>query len=293
MAITTTGVVPEASDPTIISFKTPRQGVKPNIHLSFEYLPNKNISSITLKLTNFYSEINIAQYRYLKVIAGYNNGPVCEIDCEIFNCYVERPNPEGITVFSGVIGTVSDYLNSKEGIKYTLDKPLVSDALSAIASSANLTSKIQLPEDWKSVKIPVTATYTYTNALTMRDALANQLSSISHNLGISRLSISVKSGVLIAKGMNAGSSEESTVILDKVSTAYLMGGHVVVKAPWNPLITADTIFQMDSRYFRGRMGSLFVSGEKKKFQLFHIIVNFSTQNENDMELEAIDTSIGG
>jgi hypothetical protein len=281
------------SSPSVISFKTPRQGVKPNIQLSFEYLPSKYVSNVTLKITNFYSEINIAQYRYMTIIAGYNNGPVCSISCEIMNCYVERPNPEGITVFSGVVGQVSDILNNDKQITFTLSKEFTVASLTKIAAAAGLSPHIVLPKEWNGIMIPVyNKTYTFANAILMQTWLNQLLSSISHNNKVPYLTVSISNGMMKVYGMLTSSSEESTVLIDKVSTAYMMGGHVVIKAPWNPLVTADTTFQMDSRYFRGRMGSLYVTGTKKKFKLFHIVVNFSTQTENDMELEAIDLSIG-
>ena len=67
-------------------------------------LPSGNTSKITVKVTNMYSAINIALYKHVRIIAGYRSGLYHEIKAEIMDSYVEKPNPEGHTIFNCTLG---------------------------------------------------------------------------------------------------------------------------------------------------------------------------------------------
>ena len=279
-----------------ISFRTPREGVKPNISLLVDFLPGEMSGSVTLKITNFFSPINISLYKKMRIRAGYSNGPTQIFDCEIFEVYTERPNPEGITVFMANIGVLTELLNSTEEVKFTLKKETVKSMLSKVASAMKLQPNIALTPAWLKQTLPIDGhDYTFTNALTARTWLVDLLNSIANNVGLPKLFISVGSGLLKVYNVGTKTIETPVIVLDKVSVAYLAGGYINIKAPWNPMIPVNesaVCFQMDTRFFRGRRGALHVGGEKKEFSIYSMHLSFGTQGENEMSLQAVDTSTG-
>lgn len=275
----------------LISFKTPKYGVKPNVAIYAEMVPNLQTANITLKLVNFYSEINIALYKYVKIKAGYKDGPFTIFKGEIFNCYVEKPNPEGVTIFSCTNGTISDMYSVLDPLPIVLKDETVTSMLGKCAYAFGMESNIQLPQVWKDIKVPLGTrehTLDFATPLLMKVWLANQIKSLAVGLNLPLLHISVVSGTLSVYALTKESSNETAILLDKVSTAYFNGGNIIVKAPWNPLILADSIFKMDARFFRGRMGSLQVKGELKTFRVISLSLAFSTTSENSMDVNAID-----
>lgn len=278
-----------------VSFKCPTWGIKPNIALSMTLLPTGNTSNVTIKVMNMYSEINIAKYRFVRIRAGYKDSLYSEFFAEIKNSYVERPNPEGITIFNCVYGTVSSMYNTKEPIviKFTANIT-VPDMFKLVADSFGLTLQASIPEEWKSVVFTTREyTQTYRNALEMWSDIKTKVRILSEAHAIPHIYTSVTGNTMYVLSMLAGSDSEKSLVLDKVSTAYVTGGAIVVKAPWLPTLQPTGLFKMDTRFFRGRMGTLDVGGEKKIFRAYSMNVGFSTYGENYMEVNATDLSIAG
>lgn len=280
-----------------ISFKCPTWGMKPNIAISMNLLPTGNTSDVTIKCMNMYSEINIAKYKYVHVKAGYKGSLYQEFSAEIKNSYIERPNPEGITIFNCVFGTVSQMYDVKEPVTVEFAAGMkVSAAIYKAAVMFDLKVQMYLPEEWKDVVYNYSSlpyTKAYRNALEMWSDIKTQLRVISEAFRLTPIYTSVTGNTFYVVSMLAGSDKEKSVVLDKVTTAYVTGGSIVVKAPWLPTLMPSSLFKMDTRFFRGRMGSLQVGGDKKLFRAFSIKVGFSTYSENYMEVNATDLSISG
>lgn len=276
-----------------VSFKCPTWGVKPNIALSMDLLPTGNTSNVTIKVMNMYSEINIAKYKYVRVRAGYKDSLYSEFSAEIKNCYVERPNPEGITIFNCVYGTVSLMIDNKEPVEVVFTENMtVPSMFKAVSDAFKLKLQAYIPEEWKSVVFTSKShTLTYRTALEMWSDIKTKVRIISEVRGLAPIYTSVTGDTFYVVSMLAGSEKEKTVVLDKVSTAYVTGGAIVVKAPWLPTLVPSGIFKMDTRFFRGRMGTLEVGGDKKLFRVYSMKVGFSTYSENYMEVNATDLSI--
>lgn len=278
-----------------ITYKCPTWGMKPNVAISMNLLPTGNTSDVTIKCMNMYSEINIAKYKFVRVRAGYKDSLYQEFSAEIKNSYVERPNPEGITIFNCVFGTVSPMYDTKEPVTVEFTKGMkVSAAIYKAAVMFDLKVQMYMPDEWKNIIFTDTPyNMTYRNALEMWSDMKTKLRILSEALGIQPLYTSVTGNTFYVVSMLAGSSKEKSIVLDKVTTAYLAGGHIMVKAPWLPTLMPSSLFKMDTRFFRGRMGTLEVGGEKKLFRVFNMKVGFSTYSENYMEVDATDLSISG
>ena len=278
-----------------LSFICPRSGIKPNVEIYVELLPNMNTNKMTLKIINMYSEVNIAKYKYVRVIAGYGSveGKYAIFAGEILNCYIEKPNPEGTTVFSCVLGSVSQFLGNEEPVEITIpDKSDINTVVSTIATAFNIKGICNLPPDWSATTMITNgSTYTFANALTMQTWLKSSLDNIAEANKLSKLFVAVTDNTIYISPMTVKYIGQETIILDKITTAYFTGGNIVVTAPWNPSLTTGKLFQMDTKYFRGRMGQLFVAGDKKLFNPYLIKLSFSTTNLNSMEVNAVDTSL--
>jgi len=277
-----------------ISFRTPKTGPKPNIAMYVNFLQGANNSDLTIKITNFYSEIDIQYYRYMKVVAGYMGSTPVTLGGEIWNCYVEKPNPEGVTIFQCVLGTISDLYNKTSEGPYDVQimPDTVLTTLTKIAESLELKQEFSLPQAWLGVQYTDTeSTETWSNALDMRTKVNKKLSDMAVALSLPHLYMSTTSSTFTVFALTEESVNDTTIILDKISTAYLMGGNIIVKAPWNPQLLVTGLFKMDTKFFRGRMASLQIGGEKKAFGIFEMKVAFSTHSENSMEINALDLSL--
>jgi len=283
----------EESGSKKISFLSPKTGIKPNIAFSMNLLPSGNTSKISVKITNMYSSINIARYKYVRIRAGYRSGLYQDISAEIMDSYVEKPNPEGITIFNCTFGTVSGMYDKDEPVTVSFKAGLkVKDLFNVLTSAFGLKLQMSLPEVWKNVEFtPRAYTQDYRNALEMWSDIKTKLGITSEVLGLPRLYTSVTGNTFYVLSMLEGSDKETSVVLDKVSNAYLMGGAVMVNAPWLPTLQPGALFKMDTRFFRGRIGNLQIGGERKLYRAYSIDVGFSTTNENYMKVNATDLSI--
>lgn len=283
----------EESGSKKISFLCPKWGVKSNVAFTMDLLPTGNTSNITLKIMNLYSTLDIAKYKYVRIRAGYRDSLYKEISAEIMNSYVERPNPEGITIFNCVYGTVSSMYDTKEPVEVKFKKGLtVNEVFTTLTSAFGLTLQATIPDVWKSIVFTSSEyTQTYRNALEMWSDIKTIMRKLSEAHNLPPLYTSVTGKTFYVLTMLEGSEKEKSILLDKVSTAYVMGGAIMVKAPWLPTLDPGMLFKMDTRFFRGRMGSLQVGGEKKLFRAYNIKVGFSTYSENYMEVNATDLSI--
>lgn len=80
-------------------------GPKPGIAFSTEILPGGIATQFRLVLTNFTSEIDIGLFSHMVVTIGYRTSPNRrEFTAAIFSSFIETPNPNGRTVFTGLVG---------------------------------------------------------------------------------------------------------------------------------------------------------------------------------------------
>lgn len=282
---------------TKINFKTPVTGVKPNIKVMFNILPDSNVNELTLRLTNFYSEINIAQYKRLKIVAGYmntNKAPILytTIIGDIMDCFIEKPNPEGITIFRCVIGEIIDMYDIKKPVTTSFAAgDTVDSALRKVASAFKYESRIYLPTDWKNIVFTDTAfQQTFKNALGAYTWLKDWLRVVAEANSLKNLHISLSNKRLYCLSLDTKSNNESAIVIDKVANAYLSGKAVVVTAPWLPTLTHNALFKMNTKYFRGRIGNLQITGKQKLFRVISNKVTFSTYDDNSMEVYGFDVS---
>jgi hypothetical protein len=98
-----------ASEKIIIT--CPPAGLKPSMSLSLTMLPYGYTTSIKLSIENFTPEVDINEYTYMAVRAGYRSKTYTDpaagtvvFGCAIISSIIEQPNPNGRTTFTGLVG---------------------------------------------------------------------------------------------------------------------------------------------------------------------------------------------
>lgn len=110
-----------------IVYVCPRTGIKPKISLQFEWLPHNNIKSITLTINNFSSNIDLLNYKYITITAGYLSANLFRtFTGTIYNIFQEAPNPNGTLVIQCILGNLISIARQSTVTLYNYDVSLVS-----------------------------------------------------------------------------------------------------------------------------------------------------------------------
>lgn len=276
-----------------ISYKCPESGVKPNITIAGHMLPGNKVSNLQIKVTNFTEDIDLSVYKYIAVRAGYRNGPSNYLSGQIMNCYIEKPNPEGTTVFECVLGDLQNK-NEREEVVFTVmnktSSPTFPQLMNIVATACGLTNRVVLPKVWQTERCEIGGrTYSFGNILQCIDWLKNL--TVEHrkenpDLPPLNYSFSNEKGLSVIGCVDNKESSLETVIMENVSSAHFWGGHMTIKAPWNPLVRTETKIQMPSTFFKGRMGSMYVKRNQTEFTVLTVDFIFGTREENSMTITA-------
>ena len=129
--------------------RTPRSGCKPDISVSFEFLPSQHISSVTLTMKNVYMNLDINKYKYIFIKAGYlsnKNYSQC-FQGQIFNSYCEKPNPDGQLVFQCLLTDIVEFTKvDKYEVTFTVDEMSISRFIAEVLNQTKLSSIFQKNE---------------------------------------------------------------------------------------------------------------------------------------------------
>lgn len=80
-------------------------GPKPGLSFHTEMMPGGVATQFKLTVKNFTSEIDIGIYSHMVITMQYRTSPMFrEFTAAIFSAYIETPNPNGNTTFTGLIG---------------------------------------------------------------------------------------------------------------------------------------------------------------------------------------------
>ena len=275
-----------------LSYKSPLSGVKPNISIFGKFIPNSYVTEMTVKIVNFTADADLEMYKYMRIVAGYRNGPYKVYQGTIINSYVEKPNPEGVTVFQCVLGELEENITYTDNIILTLDDKdyNFSQLFSTFISACQLTNNIRLPNTWKEELVGIkNTTYTFKNKFAGVTWLKNIIEAHRADnplLTPLMISFSDERNLNITGNTDNDTSTLQTVLLENVTSAYFWGAHISIKAPWNPNVETGQLIQMPSNFFRGRIGSSFVSRSDVLFNVLTVDFVFSTHEENSMTIDA-------
>ncbi len=87
------------------NIQCPPGGLKPNIFFHTELMPGGVATQFRLSIIGFNSEVDIALYSHMVITLSYRTSPMYrEFTAAIFSAFIETPNPNGKTTFTGIIG---------------------------------------------------------------------------------------------------------------------------------------------------------------------------------------------
>jgi hypothetical protein len=251
-------------------------GPKPAMRLQLTQLPETVCTNVILSIENLTLELDITEYSamYIEAGYGYSNGSVQLVSrfyAGIFSSYIESPNPNGRTTFTGIVGNwfvkglrAQPYrLLVAEKVNITLRNfvEIICSYLGATPIFEGMGDYLleqNIPEISRE-KLSMRAQSGYQ----VLDWLAKMVGSLSAGWRASRIIDPTEvigtyfyDNKLFISLMHLGNpkdKEKIAVNLSRISSATFNGGTLYITAPWNPLLVPGSLFYMESVFFRGRM----------------------------------------
>lgn len=301
-------------------------GVKPQIEVSVKLLPHHVCYQMTVRITNFSfrGKTNIRQLNVMRVTMGYQSGPRSVFTGPIFSSYQESPNPDGVTVFEGiVVGEQGNTLLNKNTyhLHFYKDKVSVKELCTKIAAG------LELKCDLSSVSLEMQNKEITTQKVTAVAqnglALLQWLNDTLFRFSTSKLPYAqaTDDGVVLTtedeNTLYALWTEDTlrviqssltpqevslikdVVILDAVKSASFNAAVLHVQALYVPALKPGGIFYMDPVFFTGgaamgnMLGKEVYNPDDGLYKAITVDVQFDTNgNTNNMAIMAVPCSQG-
>lgn len=259
------------SDSSVLKISCPKVGRKPTISISGTVLPSDNINNFEIKITNLYIS-NIQQFNKFKVSAGYESEKATVIEGSIWNCYIESPAPDQVTVFSCVMGNIENWISKTVDLKFDEGESLT-NILNKLSSALEFGNPIIAQDVNETLKSPLNETGL------AKDVFQKLKASFPD------VTITVDSNRFKAfKGQGTG----KVYILDYVNAPpQFQANTVSVSALWLPALRCGDHFKLKTNYFKKDMTTK-VESMKSKFEVISLQFEFSTTGpENQMLIQGI------
>lgn len=250
-----------------IKIPTTSLGIKPDIAIGFKTLPGQLCYNCTVKIKNFKCSYNIRRFKSMDITAGYSHGPKITFHSPIFTSYRESPNPDGVTVFEGVIVGSVDSLFSNRPIVIDIYpnnmtfKQFITECLTQSKSGKDtgLTADFSNCEDIMNEKVGVTHHYfNAANGYSLIMWIAEQVNQYSSALGYGNVITYIKDNKVIFakaepyKGQGVVLERTMRILkLDRVTSAEFNGTTLTIKAPWHPYLQPLSLFYMEPNVYGG------------------------------------------
>lgn len=303
-------------------------GYKPSIEVSVTMLPNSVCLNMTVRVTNMtlLQGVDIRQYQLMSVTLGYPNNLIT-FTGPIFSSYIEKPNPDGVMVFDGVVtGTTGLSIFSarpyvlrffqKITMKELVDKICTEITNSNPGEPALTPNYTYCSSDLLNKKIDFQkGSYQASNAYAIINWLQNilyrwaRLQQYTDKEGWTVtndpkrvLQVIYRDDqlyIIDSHCVPEAEEKRQAIILQAVTSASYSGPALTVIAPYNPRITPGTVFYMNPIYFKGGASmpnqGIDASIYNKDDGLYRVIkedIKFATYgNTNEMTLLAVPASM--
>lgn len=307
----------------------PAIGTKPDIGIHFETLPDHVCYGVTVKIKNFNVTFDIRNVKSMDIEAGYRTSfggtkLVRTYHSPIFTSYRESPNPDGVTVFEGVIvGSEDDlYTNREIAINFHTKKVILKDLLRECVEkgfAGEIHSNFDdLDDDFKESEITTGRKYyRASNGYALIMWLSSTLDNYARNFyrvengkkvfpylgATTQLSEQQVTFHTIGASKKDGESwiyerQQQILNLDVVASAEFNAQTLNVTAPWNPFLTPDKYFFMKPNFFTGSNlpNSLNIDNLRSIDNVYKVItmsVDFETNGPaNEMKIFGVPFNMG-
>lgn len=295
----------------VLEIKCTDSGVKPDISMTINLLPNQNCYGTTVRIKNFNLDpIDVREWDKMVITAGYRTGTKVVYNCPIFSSYLESPNPDGTLVFEGLtVGSAEDVLTDKYLIiefrqeEITLER-LIKDVAKGISDSIDV--ELALGEIYTSQVLKVTKQRVFAqNGMAVLNWLQTFISEYVAKMTDNETTVLTqlidnKLSVIAVNGANRTPKVlENVVNLDMVTGATFVGTALTVVAPWNPALRPGDLFYMPPQFINGSKlpNSISISDYRNKENLYRaltISVEFATvETQNKMTILAVPAQWAG
>lgn len=244
----------------------PKVGRKPSINIRGKILPSPILSDIELRITNLYTgDVPLDSYKYLKIEAGYASQLFATIEGEVVNAYQETPGPDGVTVFSMLLGYFSNWSN----VVATLAWPSGTSVNTILNQCAALLGM--------SVKSYLDPALTIQTSYSFSGLVSRFLSDLAGSLGVNIF----PDGSVLKAFEKSGSTDKHHVMKYFITAPRHEAYGYNLTAPWNPDIRPGDILDVDTRFVRQTFGGAQVGLQNTAFIAQTISFDFSTTDDTN------------
>lgn len=267
-------------------------GYKPAIDVSLTMLPNSVCLNMTVRVTNMViaQDVDIRSYSVMSITIGYP-GNTISFTGPVFSSYLEKPNPDGIVVFEGIVTGESgkNIFSARPYVLKFYQATTLKDFVEKIC--AGITDSMprgkSLTADWSMCspellyhKIEFSnGEYFGENAF----AVINWMQEIIYEWGQeqewhyfsdpdengqtemytaawdrTRVLQAVMRGdklfIIDSHCVPTATERRQAISLTAVKSASFSGPALTVSAPYNPKILPGVVFKMDPVYYKGGTG---------------------------------------
>ena len=262
----------------------PETGIKPAINLSATFLPSDVMSSVEVRITNYYPSVPLSTYKWMTIQAGYKHSDDSAfIEGQVMVAYQESPSPDGVTLVSLLIGHVDDLLNRNVEIfvpaSTSTNETVFNSVIGALSATGN---------NWtlkSSYGFQPMEGVSYQFKGKAIDCLNDMKTRWKFGYTIEGLN-------LIVYVPDKGRTGEETIVVNYLSSPpQAAASGITFVAPWLPKLRCGMVVQINPIFFKQTFGAANVTYQKDGLMITQTVsLQYNTvTNQNQMTVLALNT----
>jgi len=267
----------EQPSDTDLLIVTPPTGVKQNMQIKGSILPSYTMAQVELRVTNFYTDRDLEEFKYIEIVAGYRGSLSVAFRGQLMVPYIEKPSPDSITVFHMVVGNYTVYNSAYVMREWPAGTSLFSIITSCVGLLKDSGQELVVAFDCEDIYIQEKFV---AEGVLVRDVFA-RLCKLLPNLRIQ-----LDSTRLLVYNSTVG--RKDTYTLEKVTMAVKYGSSLSISAPWIPSMRPGDIVTVHPSFYKQGLGSTFVKFSSNDFIVVVIDFVFGTLGQNNMIFQAVN-----
>lgn len=297
---------PDAGIPLKIGKR--KGGIKPDITFSVSELPQNKCYQVELNIRNLgLTNDQLRTYTQMKITAGYQGlstlqpGELQTFSCSIFTAYCESPNPDGLTVITGIV--VGDIIGVMETKQLTLEirsSTSWKTVTETIGKALGYNINFYLSEDFMyelPTKDKTSFKTSFDNGWQAIMWLQLQLFEYGKNVLHSPVFLTVWHKTIsvfaLSEALNLTTLTHYGIVnLSAITRASFAGPKLDVIAPWIPSLIPGGIFYMPPTYYQASalpniMPKTTYTNKRDLYYVIVMDVKFGTRTGNQMHIIAV------
>jgi hypothetical protein len=270
-----------------IVIKCPTHGRKPSIEINGTYTTANFLPAFNLTIKNLYINMTGAQYKKVKVEAGYEGNTVT-FEGTILTMYQDEPGPESKTVIQCQMGQMQQWLDTAVQLTYEAGTPLQT-VLKDIGAKLKT----------EGVHIGLKAGTLQLKTLFVFDGTArNALSRLETYYADEKLVLFVRENILCAVCM-PGEDFVKTSVLEYMSAPPQENPgdedgalYTTITAPWQPKLQIGDLLRIPSKVYMRNFSTVGAGAKTQTIQVTALSFHFGTTGgTNSMQVQGFNTRL--